>query len=1562
MVRSSLEHFRKAALEIKAELFGKTTEQSLCDRVVELILEKNRSNIVFILRPDTSFRSLKIQSIACIDPTLCEVFLPLTFSLDLDSSDRLPPVLAFREGRVIDPEREILPLESGLGEAGEGKALLRSLVGIPLFQFSSPGVGENRDALPYGVLAFDLPDHEHYPDPLRESVEQIVRELGVALARLERRNRCVRILDAGLEAEHPEEMSMYLIRLALEMGQFLRDSGERDPVGVFGVLADSLAYFLGYPVLWIGTIPPGETELRILALGGEGRELFSGLRISIDQKIPEGWGLVGECASLGGPREGDLLSSDPRFFPWRDRFRKTGVESALVDQTLTSRGERVYLALYRKKSGPFYGGVVELVSTLVRDLASFLDRFHLKKEREKLDSSRKALRLIQKEMWRMETSCRMIEGVVRIVSGHNDLQGVLVLEADAQGDLVPVSLSCNSLEREAEVRSLFLAMKENKSFQEESIWERAFLSGTPVISRYPMGRPETKAITEPADNPETGGTDRGAPLRDVGSSLACPVGRPGQKPLAVLCLWSDDPDYFSPEIIASFGEISETLSMGLERLSREEEVRRLSLVARRTNDGILLLDREGRILWANPSFQEKFGYPQESLSGRSPTDFIFEESGGRQAWNSLLSGDLHDHVFRCRSEGGHLFWVRVSVASLREEEGEGGLVCIVTDITTMKESESQARVASVFYHALSETIQALGDLSEAASPALASLCDTLREVLGATAVYLGRLPFGSTVVERMAFSGPDEWYETLGRGGGPDGPLYARALTESLRTGRSQIYREEERESTLARGEENARSRVAGGLTATVVRSGGEKIVLEVLFPDEELIRDESAIVFQRIINEVASYLERLESRDRQIRIENYRAALQLFARQLLSASTEDEAFRLLVRILSERTDTLAVDCLVPEGETLVRKFLGGDLADVIGTLPDRIPAVIPADGAIPTPTRAYLLKKSVFVKNPASDPRMLDFYRTPPFETISLVAALPVPGPRQEDAPLALLTLFFSDPKALDDPILMELVANILDHASRTIERLRLLRKMESLSVEDPLTGLLNRRGLGLFLPPLLSNLRRRQERALLGILDMDDFKGVNDSYGHAAGDALLIAVGQRLQQGTRREDIVARLGGDEFVVVVQLPSGGEGAEEGDPVHGAMDRIGQLLLEPYALEGGPPGGTTVAFSMGITVLPEDDAEPDALLRHADEALYVSKRQKGNRSRWWSLWEPSGSPRPPFDLLDQTRGRIFSDAYGEKARKLLLQVSERFEVGISEFSGSFYENLASTPRSREILGRLSTKESVLLREKQERHLREMLRPDMTEEEHRRLARRVGRVHAVVGVSPSEMGEALRVCMTFLLEIVERLPFPPGERVSLWSIVSRRAGVELSEQLEGMEEFERERMEAVAGANDLLLSKGRYPDFIRSLFGRVLRMEGIQAALLLRSENDSEFQVEFAGGLANPFLGEGEGEVAPFMKELLGEAWASESAVTLPIIRSGSGLSEEGAGVILSEGFRSLTLVPSSDRKVSPAFLLLMASSWTGYFDTPSATFFVKELRSILRQADRQFRDREPSRL
>jgi len=185
-------------------------------------------------------------------------------------------------------------------------------------------------------------------------------------------------------------------------------------------------------------------------------------------------------------------------------------------------------------------------------------------------------------------------------------------------------------------------------------------------------------------------------------------------------------------------------------------------------------------------------------------------------------------------------------------------------------------------------------------------------------------------------------------------------------------------------------------------------------------------------------------------------------------------------------------------------------------------------------------------------------------------------------------------------------------DVTASTLER----EEIERLAFHDSLTGLPNRAS---FLESVAQAIARAApERRLLALLylDLDDFKPVNDALGHAAGDALLIAVAERLRGAMRRTDAVARLGGDEFAVLV--------TDLSDPAvaAGLAEKLVARIGQPYVLRGQP---IRIGASVGIAMYPRHGATVDALLRHADAAMYAAKA--GGR-RQYRFYEPDISAAP----------------------------------------------------------------------------------------------------------------------------------------------------------------------------------------------------------------------------------------------------------------------------------------------------------------------------------------------
>jgi diguanylate cyclase (GGDEF)-like protein len=164
--------------------------------------------------------------------------------------------------------------------------------------------------------------------------------------------------------------------------------------------------------------------------------------------------------------------------------------------------------------------------------------------------------------------------------------------------------------------------------------------------------------------------------------------------------------------------------------------------------------------------------------------------------------------------------------------------------------------------------------------------------------------------------------------------------------------------------------------------------------------------------------------------------------------------------------------------------------------------------------------------------------------------------------------------------------------------------RQFSRLTRRDVLTGLPNRVYLQKLLPRLLKRAARDTSRLALLYIDLDHFKNVNDSLGHAAGDKLLTAIAHRLRAAVSTHDVVVRMGGDEFVVVANM------LPNAQVVNSIADRIRRALVVPLDLDGV----TMFACpSIGISVYPEDGTDSEQLLKHADIALNHAKdRGRGN--------------------------------------------------------------------------------------------------------------------------------------------------------------------------------------------------------------------------------------------------------------------------------------------------------------------------------------------------------------
>jgi len=215
--------------------------------------------------------------------------------------------------------------------------------------------------------------------------------------------------------------------------------------------------------------------------------------------------------------------------------------------------------------------------------------------------------------------------------------------------------------------------------------------------------------------------------------------------------------------------------------------------------------------------------------------------------------------------------------------------------------------------------------------------------------------------------------------------------------------------------------------------------------------------------------------------------------------------------------------------------------------------------------------------------------------ETETQAVSLAASQKAREDHAAARFWIFLLSAAAL---LLGVFVAGIVMYYTNRVSRER-----ERLATQDVLTGLPNRM---LFMDRLEQSLiRARRRESLVGVMfiDLDHFKRVNDTLGHASGDLLICEVAKRLQAATRAEDIVARLGGDEFVVIID-------AFKINQILHVVEKTLAVVSEPYRIDGRE---IFSSCSIGVSVFPNDGTDAGSLLKNADTAMYTAKGCGRNR-------------------------------------------------------------------------------------------------------------------------------------------------------------------------------------------------------------------------------------------------------------------------------------------------------------------------------------------------------------
>jgi diguanylate cyclase (GGDEF)-like protein/PAS domain S-box-containing protein len=182
--------------------------------------------------------------------------------------------------------------------------------------------------------------------------------------------------------------------------------------------------------------------------------------------------------------------------------------------------------------------------------------------------------------------------------------------------------------------------------------------------------------------------------------------------------------------------------------------------------------------------------------------------------------------------------------------------------------------------------------------------------------------------------------------------------------------------------------------------------------------------------------------------------------------------------------------------------------------------------------------------------------------------------------------------------------VRGLIGIAADITERKEHEKKLQHIAHYDALTGVPNRVLLADRLLQALARAKRDHGLMAVCYLDLDGFKPVNDNFGHEAGDKVLVEITRRIKEAIREDDTVARLGGDEFVVLLV------GMQVPEECAGSLNRLLEVINLPIEMQGQ---SIRISASIGVALYPEDDHDPDTLLRHADQAMYIAKQSGKNR-------------------------------------------------------------------------------------------------------------------------------------------------------------------------------------------------------------------------------------------------------------------------------------------------------------------------------------------------------------
>ena len=948
----------------------------------------------------------------------------------------------------------------------------------------------------------------------------------------------------------------------------------------------------------------------------------------------------------------------------------------------------------------------------------------------------------------------------------------------------------------------------------------------------------------------------------------------------VLTLYHGAQNLFDTDLRDVLEELSRSISRGLDRqdlLLRERRLGQLQKTLLDTTSAGIFLLRNRRIVYVNPRFLSLLGYESaESLIGEStrilyPDDEEYRRVG--EAYRDLeRSGTFSLSEVRARRSDGEIVYCDLS-AGLLPEEGAleaGALIVTAYDVTWRRQQRKRMERISSFRDLLARVNQTIAS-AEKEGTLFQEICDQVIASGEFSLAWIGA-PDEAGLVGYLGMAGRTTFL--LGPGISVD-PAHASgrgAVGETYRTG-TPLFNVDIRKR-LASTPWESRVEQFGflGVATLPLFRGGRIFGIFALYQDSPEGFDPD---LRELLSEMASHisqgLDRLDIRREKTLLAD---AVSAVGEGILMLSPDRRVF-----FSNEAASRLL--------ETPREEISGGLFPPAVGP-------------EISSKTHGKILR-ALAREEPFTGE--IEIRRKDGHSRWILLGITPI---RESTGEIRHFIAVLRD------------ISTLID----------LTKKLEHDAMHDALTGLPNRRALDAFLERTLSRADRTRTPVAVAMIDLDDFKPVNDTWGHPAGDALLREIADRFSRSLRAEDFLVRIGGDEFTVVLDLQSAFPAEEQ---IATFAERLHRAVETPFEVE--PEQRATVGMSMGVALFPRDGETPDALLRQADAALYQAKARKSNRNRWWQFGKDLSPVREPE----------IDDLYGPGASRLLAAHQESLATVARDFVRSFYARLGEVPENREVLNTLTPQELSRLEETQRDHLLHLLSSGTTREDLRIRAERAGEVHALCGVDTARILQAENLYASLLTERLPKIVASPSERHALLRIAEGRLRTDIEIQLRRQSTV----VESYLGALFLFSPPPEMTghDLLRLFQTTLENLPGIRGTLLTRPDSSGVYRSESGPSLfGTPF--------EPAIRHLLeqigpgthgGEqvivAFETRDIATLPSTHALANLPLRD--LLEANGIRSALHVPLLDPLGHPTAVLTLLGAYPHQFESRWTRLFAQ---------------------